>query len=98
MLESNATTRLTSALAAVVVLAMDTSLSMEAADVVYGVTLLVAFVLLVDRLGLKSVVVGYVLAHMTPQSVDREGAAGKSYELSVSVVGIRGNEQPFVSS
>jgi len=34
----------------------------------------------------------------TPRSVDREGTAGKSYELSVSVVGIRGNEQPFVSS
>jgi PST family polysaccharide transporter len=34
-------------------------------DVVYGVTLLVAFVLLVDRVGLKSVVIGYVLAHMT---------------------------------
>jgi hypothetical protein len=34
-------------------------------DLVYGVTLLVAFVLLVDRVGLKSVVIGYVLAHMT---------------------------------
>src|SRR5215470_11879497 len=31
-------------------------------------------------------------------SADREGVASKSCELSVSVVGIRGNEQPFVSS
>ena len=34
-------------------------------DLVYGVTLLLAFVLLVDRIGLKSVVIGYVLAHVT---------------------------------
>lgn len=34
-------------------------------DVIYGVTLLVSFVFLVDRVGLKSVVIGYVLAHMT---------------------------------
>src|SRR5262245_40093522 len=34
----------------------------------------------------------------TPQSLDREGAVCKNYELSVSVVGIRGNEQLFVSS
>ena len=33
-----------------------------------------------------------------PASVDREGAAGKGDELSVSVAGIRGNEQPFASS
>ena len=34
-------------------------------DLVYGVTLLVVFVTLVDRVGLKSVVIGYVLAHVT---------------------------------
>jgi len=34
-------------------------------DLVYGVTLLVVFVFLVDRVGLKSVVIGYVLAHVT---------------------------------
>jgi len=34
-------------------------------DVIYGVPLLGAFVLLVDRIGLRSVVLGYVLAHMT---------------------------------
>ena len=34
-------------------------------DLVYGATLLLAFVLLVDRIGLKSVVIGYVLAHVT---------------------------------
>jgi PST family polysaccharide transporter len=34
-------------------------------DLVYGVTLLLAVVLLVDRIGLKSVVIGYVLAHVT---------------------------------
>jgi PST family polysaccharide transporter len=34
-------------------------------DLVYGVTLLLAFILLVDRIGLKSVVIGYVLAHVT---------------------------------
>lgn len=34
-------------------------------DLVYGVTLLVVFVVLVDRVGLKSVVIGYVLAHVT---------------------------------
>jgi PST family polysaccharide transporter len=34
-------------------------------DVIYGAALLTAFVLLVPRLGLRSVVVGYVIAHMT---------------------------------
>lgn len=34
-------------------------------DLVYGATLLLAFVFLVDRIGLKSVVIGYVLAHVT---------------------------------
>jgi O-antigen/teichoic acid export membrane protein len=34
-------------------------------DVVYGVALLAAFLLLVDRVGLRSVVIGYVIAHMT---------------------------------
>lgn len=34
-------------------------------DAIYGVTLLVAFVLLVDRIGIRSVVIGYVLAHTT---------------------------------
>ena len=50
-------------------------------DVVYGVTLLVAFVLLVDRVGLKSVVIGYVLAHMTH--------AGLHYWLARRAVGFR---------
>jgi hypothetical protein len=40
---------------------------------------------------------GVKVARATPRSVDREGAADKNYELSVSVVGIPGNEQPFVS-
>jgi O-antigen/teichoic acid export membrane protein len=34
-------------------------------DVVYGVVLLVVFVLLVDRIGVRSVVVAYVAAHMS---------------------------------
>ncbi|MGE5178995.1 MAG: oligosaccharide flippase family protein [Bacteroidota bacterium] len=34
-------------------------------DVIYGVTLLVSFVILVPRVGLRSVVIGYVLAHTT---------------------------------
>jgi O-antigen/teichoic acid export membrane protein len=34
-------------------------------DVIYGTALLAAFLLLVGRVGLKSVVIGYVLAHMT---------------------------------
>lgn len=50
-------------------------------DVVYGVTLLVAFVLLVDRLGLKSVVIGYVLAHMTH--------AGLHYYLARRSIGFK---------
>lgn len=34
-------------------------------DLVYGVALLLAFLLLVGRLGLRSVVIGYVVAHVT---------------------------------
>ena len=50
-------------------------------DVIYGVTLLTAFVLLVDRLGLRSVVLGYVLAHMTH--------AGLHYALARRALGFR---------
>jgi len=50
-------------------------------DVIYGVTLLLAFVLLVDRLGLKSVVIGYVIAHMTH--------AGLHYMLARRAAGFR---------
>ena len=50
-------------------------------DVVYGVTLLSAFVLLVGRLGLRSVVVGYVLAHMTH--------AGLHYWLARRTIGFK---------
>lgn len=50
-------------------------------DVVYGATLLLAFVLLVDRVGLKSVVIGYVLAHMTH--------AGLHYWLARRSIGFR---------
>src|SRR5262245_8471253 len=41
---------------------------------------------------------GVKVVRTTPLSVNREGVAGKSYELSVSITGIRGNEQLFVSS
>lgn len=34
-------------------------------DLIYGAVMLAAFVLLVDRLGIRSVVVGYVIAHLT---------------------------------
>lgn len=34
-------------------------------DLVYGATLLTVFVLLVDRIGIRSVVIGYVAAHVT---------------------------------
>jgi PST family polysaccharide transporter len=50
-------------------------------DVIYGVTLLVVFVLLVDRIGLRSVVLGYVLAHMTH--------AGLHYMLARRALGFR---------
>ena len=50
-------------------------------DIVYGLTLLAVFVLLVDRLGLRSVVLGYVLAHMTH--------AGLHYALARRAVGFR---------
>jgi len=50
-------------------------------DVVYGVTLLTAFLLLVDKVGLRSVVIGYVLAHMTH--------AGLHYWLARRAVGFR---------
>ncbi|HTM00401.1 MAG TPA: oligosaccharide flippase family protein [Candidatus Omnitrophota bacterium] len=50
-------------------------------DVIYGVTLLVAFTLLVGRVGLKSVVIGYVLAHMTH--------AGLHYWLARRSIGFR---------
>jgi PST family polysaccharide transporter len=50
-------------------------------DVVYGVTLLAAFLLLVDRVGLRSVVIGYVVAHMTH--------AGLHYWLARRAIGFR---------
>ncbi|HEV8128093.1 MAG TPA: oligosaccharide flippase family protein [Candidatus Eisenbacteria bacterium] len=50
-------------------------------DVIYGVTLLGAFVLLVDKIGLRSVVLGYVLAHMTH--------AGLHYMLARRALGFR---------
>ena len=50
-------------------------------DVIYGVTLLAAFLLLVDRVGLRSVVIGYVVAHMTH--------AGLHYWLARRAIGFR---------
>jgi PST family polysaccharide transporter len=50
-------------------------------DVIYGVTLLAAFLLLVDRVGLRSVVIGYVAAHMTH--------AGLHYWLARRAIGFR---------
>jgi O-antigen/teichoic acid export membrane protein len=50
-------------------------------DVIYGATLLTAFILLVDKLGLRSVVLGYVLAHMTH--------AGLHYVLARRALGFR---------
>jgi len=50
-------------------------------DVIYGLTLLAAFLLLVDRIGLRSVVIGYVLAHMTH--------AGLHYMLARRRIGFR---------
>lgn len=50
-------------------------------DVIYGAALLAAFLLLVDRVGLKSVVIGYVLAHMTH--------AGLHYWLARRSIGFR---------
>jgi O-antigen/teichoic acid export membrane protein len=50
-------------------------------DVIYGVALLAAFLLLVDRVGLKSVVIGYVIAHMTH--------AGLHYWLARRAIGFR---------
>ncbi|MGE5175846.1 MAG: oligosaccharide flippase family protein [Hyphomicrobiales bacterium] len=50
-------------------------------DVIYGLTLLVAFLLLVDRIGIRSVVIGYVLAHTTHATLH--------YLLARRVIGFR---------